>query len=141
MKYVLGFDIGGTKSAVLLASPDKEHVVFLERKSIPTHGTWKEVLGCLADMGYADARNVLAVSGRYFGRGLAMLVDILNPERIVAGGIYARAGRFLKEEMEKELRREALPANVNACCILPSGLGEQIGDYGAVMAAMEIWEE
>ena len=42
MKYVLGFDIGGTKSAVLLASPDKEHVVFLERKSIPTHGTWKE---------------------------------------------------------------------------------------------------
>lgn len=43
--------------------------------------------------------------------------------------------------MEKELRREALPANVNACCILPSGLGEQIGDYGAVMAAMEIWEE
>ena len=53
MKYVLGFDIGGTKSAVLLASPDKEHVVFLERKSIPTHGTWKEVLGCLADMGKA----------------------------------------------------------------------------------------
>ena len=94
-----------------------------------------------ADMGYADARNVLAVSGRYFGRGLALLVDILNPERIVAGGIYARAGRFLKEEMEKELRREALPASVNACCILPSGLGEQIGDYGAVMAAMEIWEE
>ena len=32
-----------------------------------------------ADMGYADARNVLAVSGRYFGRGLAMLVDILIP--------------------------------------------------------------
>lgn len=83
-----------------------------------------------ADMGYADARNVLAVSGRYFGRGLAMLVDILNPERIVAGGIYARAGRFLKEEMEKELRREALPANVNACSILPSGLGNRLGITG-----------
>ena len=322
MKYVLGFDIGGTKSAVLLARPGKENVEFLERKAIPTHGTWKEVLDCLADMGKAflethqisgeeccigvscggpldsgrgvilsppnlpgwdqvpvvsyleqslgmvaglkndadacalaewrygagrgcrhmifltfgtglgaglvlngrlyegacgmageagqvrlaeegpvgyekagsfegfcsgggiarlarsmaedalkagrlvsymkeggldvitardvavaaemgcaDAREVLAVSGRYFGRGLAMLVDILNPERIVAGGIYARAGRFLKDEMENELRREALPASVNACCILPCGLGEQIGDYGAVMAAMEMWEE
>lgn len=94
-----------------------------------------------AEMGCADAREVLAVSGRYFGRGLAMLVDILNPERIVAGGIYARAGRFLKDEMENELRREALPASVNACCILPCGLGEQIGDYGAVMAALEMWEE
>ena len=94
-----------------------------------------------AEMGCADAGEVLAVSGRYFGRGLAMLVDILNPERIVAGGIYARAGRFLKDEMEKELRREALPASVNACCILPCGLGEQIGDYGAVMAALEMWEE
>ena len=49
MKYVLGFDIGGTKSAVLLARPGKENVEFLERKAIPTHGTWKEVLGCLAD--------------------------------------------------------------------------------------------
>ena len=45
MKYVLGFDIGGTKSAVLLARPGKENVEFLERKAIPTHGTWKEVLG------------------------------------------------------------------------------------------------
>ena len=95
-----------------------------------------------AEMGCADAGEVLAVSGAVFLAGdLAMLVDILNPERIVAGGIYARAGRFPKDEMEKELRREALPASVNACCILPCGLGEQIGDYGAVMAALEMWEE
>ena len=53
MKYVLGFDIGGTKSAILLARPGKENVEFLERKAIPTHGTWKEVLGCLADKGKA----------------------------------------------------------------------------------------
>ncbi len=53
MKYVLGFDIGGTKSAILLARPGKENVEFLERKAIPTHGTWKEVLDCLADKGKA----------------------------------------------------------------------------------------
>ncbi len=58
MKYVLGFDIGGTKSAVLLARPGKENVEFLERKAIPTHGTWKEVLGCLADMGKAFWKHI-----------------------------------------------------------------------------------
>lgn len=319
MKYVLGFDIGGTKSAVLLARPGEEQVEFLERKAIPTCGAWREMLDCLAEMGeafleehrvsreeccagiscggpldskkglilsppnlpgwdqvpaasfleqrlgmdvrlrndadacalaewrygagkgcmhmvfltfgtglgaglilngrlyegacgmageaghvrlaeegpvgygkagsfegfcsgggiarlarsmaeealkagrtvsylkeggmegitardvaeaagqgHADAREVLAVSGRYFGRGLAVLVDILNPERIVAGGIYTRAGSFLKEEMEKELHKEALRASANACRILPSCLGERIGDYGAVTAAMEL---
>ena len=95
--------------------------------------------------GIARLARSMAEDALMAGRAVSYMKDggleILNPERIVAGGIYARAGRFLKEEMEKELRREALPANVNACCILPSGLGEQIGDYGAVMAAMEIWEE
>ncbi|MFQ9701290.1 MAG: hypothetical protein ACLR0U_00095 [Enterocloster clostridioformis] len=68
MKYVLGFDIGGTKSAVLLVSPDKEHVVFLERKSIPTHGTWKEVLGCLADMGESLSGNAPDIQGKMLSR-------------------------------------------------------------------------
>lgn len=90
-----------------------------------------------AEKGCADAREVLADSGRYFGRGLAVLVDILNPQRIVAGGIYTRAGKFLRDEMEKELAKEALPAAAAACAIVPSALGERIGDYGAVMAAME----
>ena len=51
MKYVLGFDIGGTKSAVLLARPGEEQVEFLERKAIPTCGAWREMLDCLAEMG------------------------------------------------------------------------------------------
>ncbi len=53
MKYVLGFDIGGTKSAVLLARPGEEQVEFLERKAIPTCGAWREMLDCLAEMGEA----------------------------------------------------------------------------------------
>lgn len=90
-----------------------------------------------AEEGDVDALGIFGLSGRYFGRGLSVLIDLLNPERIVAGSIFSRAGYLMREEMEKELRREALPASLAACTVLPSALGERIGDYGAVAAAME----
>lgn len=92
-----------------------------------------------AENGAEDALAVYACSGRYFGRGLAVLIDILNPERIVAGSIFARSGKLMREEMEKALREEALPASLAACSIVPASLGERIGDYGAVMAALEMF--
>ena len=49
-----------------------------------------------AARGDASARRVLAESGRWLGRGLAVLVDVLNPERIVIGSIYARCREFLE---------------------------------------------
>lgn len=87
--------------------------------------------------GEEDALAVYARSGRYFGRGLAMLIDILNPERIVAGSIFARSEKLMREEMERTLKEEALPGSLACCSIVPARLGEQIGDYGAVTAALE----
>lgn len=89
-----------------------------------------------AGAGHADAAELLSESGRYFGRGLSMLIDILNPEIIVAGGIYARAHQFMEAAMWEEIGREALAASAAFCRIVPARLGEQIGDYGAVMAAV-----
>lgn len=89
-----------------------------------------------AEEGHEDALEVLRVSGRYFGKGLSILIDILNPEVIVAGSIYARSGHLFQEEMEKEIRKEALSYSRKACRILPAELGESIGDYGAVVAAL-----
>ncbi len=81
------------------------------------------------------AREILARSGKYLGRGLSVLIDILNPERIVIGGIYGRCIGFLRPPMEEEIRREALPSAARACAVLPSGLGEAIGDYAALSVA------
>ncbi len=89
-----------------------------------------------AEKGYEDALEVLRISGRYFGKGLSILIDILNPEIIVAGSIYARSGHLFKEEMEEEINKESLSYSRNACRILPAKLGESIGDYGAVVAAL-----
>lgn len=86
--------------------------------------------------GDETARAIFAETGRYFGRGLAILIDILNPERIVAGSIYARSHDLMDEFMEAEIQKEALKFHAESCKIEAARLGEQIGDYGAVMAAV-----
>jgi glucokinase len=89
-----------------------------------------------AHRGDAGARRVLAESGRWLGRGLAVLVDVLNPERIVIGSIYARCRGFLEPSMRAELEREALGPSAAACTVVPAGLGEEIGDYASLVVAM-----
>jgi glucokinase len=89
-----------------------------------------------AAAGMPEARAVLRESGRYLGRALAMLIDILNPERIVLGSIYCRAGRFLEASMREELRREALPGPLAACRIVGAELGERLGPAAALSVAL-----
>lgn len=86
--------------------------------------------------GDQQAREIFAESGTYFGRGLAILIDILNPELIVAGSIYARSHDLMDAYIEREIQKEALKFNAESCKIKAACLGEQIGDYGAVMAAV-----
>lgn len=83
-----------------------------------------------------DALEVFRISGRYFGRGLSVLIDLFNPDIIVVGSIFVRSGKYLEEAMYQEIRKEALPAAVSACKICPACLGEAIGDYGSIMAAL-----
>ena len=85
-----------------------------------------------ADAGDALAKAIYAECGEMLGRGLAVLVDILNPERIVLGSIYARSGHLLREAMERTLRAEALPPALDVCSVVPAELGDSIGDYAAL---------
>ena len=89
----------------------------------------------LADAGDADARRVLEKSADYLGRALAVLIDILNPERIVIGSIYARAERHFKDGTLSAIRREALSLSSGVCEIVPAGLGDSIGDIAALSIA------
>jgi D-sedoheptulose 7-phosphate isomerase len=66
---------------------------------------------------------------------LAVVTDILNPERIVIGSIFARCEGFLRPEMERVWAAEALPGAVAACQVVTAGTGERIGDYASIMAA------
>ena len=82
------------------------------------------------------ALEVLDHVARQLGRGLALLVDLLNPECIVIGSVYARCEGLLRGGMLRALEREALPASLAACRILPAALGDRIGDFAALAIAM-----
>lgn len=95
-----------------------------------------KLLGEKARLGDIHAVNIYNQVGEYFGRGLAVLIDILNPEIIIAGGIFMRDHELITPKMNEALKRECLPLSLAKVKVVPSVLKEQIGDYGAVVAAL-----
>ncbi len=69
------------------------------------------------------------------GAGLALLVDLLNPEKIVIGSVFARAQNLLWPAAQRVLQSEALPAAAAACRVVPAGLTEAVGDLAALTVA------
>ena len=68
--------------------------------------------------------------------GLAVIVDLLNPQCIVLGSLYVRCERFLAPGMRETLAAEALPQSLRECRIVPALLGERVGDLAAVSVAL-----
>lgn len=96
-----------------------------------------EAVARAAHSGDPVALDVFATVARQLGRGLAVLVDILNPERIVIGSIYARQRSLLEPLMLEALQAEALPLALSVCQIVPAGLGESVGDLASLSVALE----
>lgn len=84
-----------------------------------------------------EARAVFERAGFYLGRGLAILADTLNPERLILGGIGMRLGDVLLAPAKRVFRDEALPQAAEVCEIVPAQLGEAIGDIAALCAAFD----
>ena len=82
------------------------------------------------------ALEIIKVSAEYLGRGLSVLIDILNPECIVIGSIYSRNEQLFKPHVDRILAEEAIPSAIEVCKIKPALLGESIGDYAALCVAL-----
>jgi glucokinase len=84
-----------------------------------------------------DSRDeIFEICGAKLGFGLALLIDLLNPEAIVIGSVFARCEDLLRPAMTRALENETLPPALKRCRIVPAALGEQIGDYGALAVAL-----
>lgn len=84
----------------------------------------------------AEALAVIAEAGKMTGRGIALLVDILNPQLIVLGSLGVVLGERFTKPIREELDKEALPQAAAAVEIVPAVLGEKIGDVASLMAAI-----
>lgn len=90
--------------------------------------------------GDPTAKEVYVLCAQYLGKGLALLIDILNPELIVLGSIFGRARLLLEQEMTKTIKSEAFRDSYNVCKIVSAELQEQIGDIAALCLASIISE-
>ncbi|MGD0754795.1 MAG: ROK family protein [Bacteroidales bacterium] len=88
-----------------------------------------------ANDGSSLALGVFETCGTYLGKGLSVLIDILNPECIVIGSIYVRASHLLIPSLEKALKMDSLPLARKVCRIVPAELDEQIGDIASLSVA------
>lgn len=89
-----------------------------------------------ARAGNADAKAFFDHIGCMLGRGIAQLVDVLNPECVVIGSIFVRCEDLLRPSMEQEIASEALVHSSRGLRILPAQTGESLGDLASIMAAL-----
>ena len=86
--------------------------------------------------GDETAIRIYRQTGEMLGRGLAVIVDVINPERIVIGSIFQRSADLLVEPMRQVLEEECLPASLDVCEIVPAELGDDIGSRAAIVLAV-----
>jgi glucokinase len=88
-------------------------------------------------VGEEEACEVFRRASFYLGRGFALMADMLNPERIILGGLGVRIFDALVEPALKVFESEALPQARQVCRIVPAHLGETIGDFASLCAALD----
>jgi glucokinase len=83
-----------------------------------------------------EAADVFQTAGKYVGRGLAMIADMINPECIILGGLGMRIGDAIVPPLLAAFNEEALKESAEVCRIVPAQLGESIGDIATLSAAI-----
>jgi glucokinase len=97
--------------------------------------TSKDLAG-MALNGDKKAIELFHISGKYLGMGLSIIIDLINPQRIVIGSIYARNTNLFDEALMEVVEKEALKPAAEVCEIVPAALGDEVGDYASLIVAM-----
>lgn len=84
-----------------------------------------------AKQGDAVAKRIFTIMGERLGIGLASVVNLLNPEKIIIGGGVADAGDILFNPIKETIRKRTLSVSGDAVEIVPAQLGNSAGVIGA----------
>jgi glucokinase len=95
-----------------------------------------KTIGDAAENGDETATEVYRECGRYLGKALSILIDLLNPQFIVIGSIFVRSENLIRASMQEVIDAECLPVAAAACKVVPAKLGESLGDIAALSVAM-----
>ncbi len=84
-----------------------------------------------AKQGDPVAQRIFAIVGEYIGIGLASVVNLLNPEKIIIGGGVAAAGDILMTPIKETLVKRAMKIAGSTVEVVPAELGNTAGVIGA----------
>lgn len=78
-------------------------------------------------------QEIIDIVAKKVGDALSFLVDLLNFDTIVLGGIYPRCQDLLEKKIKAEMQKECLPYNLSVCRLVPSSLGEHLDEFASLM--------
>ena len=81
--------------------------------------------------------NILSEIGTNLGKGIAILIQLFNPELIILGGIISNAKQYITTPIQHALNIYSMQQISKKTTIELSELGNDIGILGAVAVAME----
>lgn len=84
-----------------------------------------------AKQGDVVAKKIFETIGSYIGIGLATVVNLLNPEKVVIGGGVADAGDLLFDPIKETLKKRTMPIQGAAVEVVHAELGNTAGVIGA----------
>ncbi len=99
-----------------------------------------EMVSRAAQQGDKVAQDILYTASYYAGTGLAMVIQIINPELIVVGGGLTRIGPPVMDPMMTGLRENTQPEMLNSTKIVPWQLGDDLGLVGAAAKVFDTAE-
>jgi glucokinase len=80
----------------------------------------------------------LAVVGRYLGIGIANMITVISPDRVIIGGGIAAAGDLLLEPIRAELRQRVRTTALDEVEVVTAELGTWAGAIGAAVHGSEL---
>jgi len=90
-----------------------------------------------ADAGDRISLEVLSDIGMVIGQGIASLVNIFNPEKIILGGTLSIAGEYLLTAIEKTITKRTHPLSQSTLEIQISDFGPDASLIGAIAIVVE----
>jgi len=90
-----------------------------------------------AQGGDARALDGLARVGRYLGIGIANMITVISPDRVVIGGGIAASGELLLGPVRAEVRRRVQTTSLSEVEIVRAELGTWAGAIGAAVHGAE----
>jgi glucokinase len=90
-----------------------------------------------ARIGDVYAQEIVRETAGFLGAGIANLVNIFNPSRVLVMGGVTGAGEELFKPLRAEVTRRAFRPAVDVCEILPGELVGMAGVYGAACAFLQ----